>query len=104
MKTIDVDEELYRYIAGHTQHIGESASVILRRMLNLGPQAPDVSSAPVSGTDNKTPAAASRPVKTAPLDPVRAVRELLLSDSYAEKRKQSIALCWCSPRCTVLIR
>lgn len=91
MKTIDVDEELYRYIAGHTQHIGESASVILRRMLNLGPQAPDVSSAPVSsaadGSDNKTPAAASRPVKIAPQDPVRAVRELLLSDSYAEKKK-----------------
>ncbi|MBK4773294.1 MAG: hypothetical protein FT726_27350, partial [Pantoea sp. Morm] len=26
MKTIEVDEELYRYIASHTQHIGESAS------------------------------------------------------------------------------
>lgn len=39
MKTIDVDEELYSYIASHTQHIGESASEILRRMLNLGPQA-----------------------------------------------------------------
>lgn len=35
MKTIEVDEELYRYIAGHTQHIGESASDILRRMLNF---------------------------------------------------------------------
>lgn len=42
MKTIEVDEELYRYIAGHTQHIGESASDILRRMLNFktGRQAP----------------------------------------------------------------
>ncbi|MDR0806263.1 MAG: replication initiation negative regulator SeqA [Enterobacteriaceae bacterium] len=37
MKTIEVDEELYRYIASHTQHIGESASEILRRMLNLAP-------------------------------------------------------------------
>lgn len=35
MKTIEVDEELYRYIASHTLHIGESASDILRRMLNL---------------------------------------------------------------------
>ncbi|NHX34339.1 replication initiation regulator SeqA, partial [Escherichia coli] len=35
MKTIEVDEELYRYIASHTQHIGESASDILRRMLNF---------------------------------------------------------------------
>lgn len=35
MKTIEVDEELYRYIASHTRTIGESASNILRRMLNL---------------------------------------------------------------------
>jgi predicted CopG family antitoxin len=35
MKTIEVDEELYRYIASHTQHIGESASDILRRMLKF---------------------------------------------------------------------
>ncbi len=35
MKTIEVDEELYRYIAGNTRHIGESASDILRRLLNL---------------------------------------------------------------------
>ncbi|MCE7629744.1 replication initiation regulator SeqA, partial [Vibrio fluvialis] len=26
MKTIEVDEDLYRYIAGQTLHIGESAS------------------------------------------------------------------------------
>ncbi|WMC12437.1 replication initiation negative regulator SeqA [Oceanimonas pelagia] len=35
MKTIEVDEELYRYIASNTRHIGESASDILRRLLNL---------------------------------------------------------------------
>lgn len=41
MKTIEVDEELYRYIASHTHDIGESASDILRRMLNMnGHQAP----------------------------------------------------------------
>ncbi|WP_102795074.1 hypothetical protein [Bowmanella denitrificans] len=33
MKTIEIDEELYRYIAAQTQHIGESASQILRRLL-----------------------------------------------------------------------
>ncbi|MCL4119502.1 UNVERIFIED_CONTAM: hypothetical protein GTU68_067088 [Idotea baltica] len=33
MKTIEVDEELYRFIASQTQHIGESASDILRRLL-----------------------------------------------------------------------
>ena len=35
MKTIEVDEELYRYIASHTQSIGESASDILRRLLKV---------------------------------------------------------------------
>lgn len=34
-KRIDIDDELYRFIASHTQHIGESASAILRRLLNL---------------------------------------------------------------------
>ncbi|GGD53993.1 replication initiation negative regulator SeqA [Lacimicrobium alkaliphilum] len=33
MKTIEVDEDLYRYIAMQTQDIGESASDILRRLL-----------------------------------------------------------------------
>ncbi len=35
MKTIEVDEDLYRYIASQTLHIGESASDILRRLLNV---------------------------------------------------------------------
>jgi negative modulator of initiation of replication len=33
MKTIEIDEELYQFIAGQTQKIGESASDILRRLL-----------------------------------------------------------------------
>ncbi|KGJ91310.1 replication initiation negative regulator SeqA [Colwellia psychrerythraea] len=36
MKNIEIDEELYQYIATNTQFIGESASAILRRLLNLG--------------------------------------------------------------------
>ncbi|WP_113906133.1 replication initiation negative regulator SeqA [Aliidiomarina celeris] len=39
MKRIDIDDELYRYIASHTQFIGESASDILRRLLDLSPTA-----------------------------------------------------------------
>ena len=38
MKIIEVDEELYQYIVGNTQSIGESASDILRRLLNLSPR------------------------------------------------------------------
>lgn len=35
MKIIEVDEELYQYIASKTEAIGESASDILRRLLNF---------------------------------------------------------------------
>jgi len=35
MKNIEIDEELYQYIASNTQFIGESASSILRRLLAL---------------------------------------------------------------------
>ncbi|WP_446833307.1 replication initiation negative regulator SeqA [Testudinibacter sp. P27/CKL/0425] len=37
MKIIEVDEELYQYIAANTQSIGESASDILRRLLSFSP-------------------------------------------------------------------
>ena len=33
MKTIQIEEDLYQYIASQTQNIGESASEILRRLL-----------------------------------------------------------------------
>lgn len=84
MKTIEVDEELYRYIASHTQHIGESASEILRRMLKFtaGQSAAVAPSARASVKD--TPAARS---EVRPQDRIRAVRELLLSDEYAEQKK-----------------
>lgn len=36
-KRIEVDDELYTYIASHTRDIGESASTILRRLLGLTP-------------------------------------------------------------------
>ncbi|NMP26300.1 replication initiation negative regulator SeqA [Rahnella sp. SAP-1] len=83
MKTIEVDEELYRYIASHTQHIGESASDILRRMLKFTAgqeiQTPAKTSA--------VPAEKSAVVANTPRDRVRAVRELLLSDDYADQTK-----------------
>ncbi len=90
MKTIEVDDELYRYIASHTLHIGESASDILRRMLNFsaGQQiaipaaAVETPKEPV--VDQNTPSKA--PVERAK-DKVRAMRELLLSDEYAEQKK-----------------
>ncbi len=35
MKSIEIDEEIYQYIASNTKFIGESASAILRRLLAL---------------------------------------------------------------------
>ncbi|MBF7954865.1 replication initiation negative regulator SeqA [Rahnella victoriana] len=89
MKTIEVDEELYRYIASHTQAIGESASDILRRMLKFtagqtAPAAPVTPSVIAGTVVQEKPAAAAAPTSR---DKVRAVRELLLSDEYAEQSK-----------------
>ncbi len=91
MKTIEVDEELYRYIASHTQHIGETASDILRRMLKFS-AGQEVKSTPAVASSAASVAAAAQ--ERAPAvaantsrDKVRAVRELLLSDEYAEQTK-----------------
>jgi negative modulator of initiation of replication len=35
MKTIEIDEELYTFIAAQTKHIGEDASSIIRRLLKM---------------------------------------------------------------------
>lgn len=42
MKSIEVDEELYQYIASNTKYIGESASAILRRLLVIDQETPVV--------------------------------------------------------------
>ncbi|XQF91912.1 hypothetical protein ACOBV9_09580 [Pseudoalteromonas espejiana] len=56
MKQIDIDDELYQYIASNTQSIGESASTILRRLLNL------------NGDNNTTVAANNQNNETASQD------------------------------------
>ena len=72
MKTIEIDEELYQYIASQTQFIGESASSILRRLLAMDANNPvEVASEPVKkavvqetnapSTENK-PAPEAKPV------------------------------------------
>ena len=93
MNTIAGDDELYRYIAAHTLRIGESASDILRRMLKFSAASQPVAAAAapvVKAEPAPAPAPAAAPVadvktvKTAK-DKVRAMRELLLSDEYAEQ-------------------
>lgn len=87
MKTIEVDDELYSYIASHTKHIGESASDILRRMLKFS-AAPQPAAAVPLAKEPLAPVTVEevKPANTAK-DKVRAVRELLLSDEYAEQKK-----------------
>lgn len=85
MKTIEVDDELYRYIASHTQHIGESASDILRRMLKVA-AASQAAAAPAKESAPASAVVAEKPANPAK-DRVRAMRELLLSDEYAEQKR-----------------
>ncbi|MCX9001289.1 replication initiation negative regulator SeqA [Citrobacter portucalensis] len=85
MKTIEVDDELYSYIASHTKHIGESASDILRRMLKFSAASQPVSPI-VKEVRAVQPVVEAKPVNPVK-DKVRAMRELLLSDEYAEQKK-----------------
>ncbi|ARD39068.1 replication initiation negative regulator SeqA [Edwardsiella ictaluri] len=84
MKTIEVDEELYRYIASHTQRIGESASDILRRLLKVGMES---KTAAVAGAALPTLVTPPATAVSRPQDRVRTMRELLLSDEYAEQNR-----------------
>mgnify|MGYP000461543143 CR=1 FL=1 len=78
MKTIEVDDELYSYIASHTKHIGESASDILRRMLKFSAASQPVTPI-VKEVRAVQPVVEAKPVNPVK-DKVRAMRELLLSD------------------------
>lgn len=48
MKTIELDDDVYQHIAAHTKEIGESATSILRRLLNI-PTGRQVSKAGMQG-------------------------------------------------------
>lgn len=112
MKIIEVDEELYQYIAGQTQAIGESASDILRRLLHLSPlasafndnfeltapEAPKKAPPAPEKSEEKEPVAAvvvpEEPIKTikkqsdnAILQTVAKVQALLNSASFQEENK-----------------
>lgn len=85
MKTIEVDEELYRYIVSHTQELGENASTILRRMLKFSAgQMPAE-----KGATKKGP----QPAKTAEVAVTEAharesrLRQLLQSENYAKQNR-----------------
>jgi negative modulator of initiation of replication len=98
MKTIEVDEDLYRYIASQTEHIGESASDILRRLLmvsgdkQVSPQIaePEVSqeAAPAPVADEPIGIVVSKDAgNVEKVDGVKAMRTLLISDEFATSNK-----------------
>jgi len=79
-KQIDIDDELYRYIASHTQHIGESASAILRRLLGL--------SGIASGAPASADAAATTVTKAQPQlgQPTRSLFDVMSKADLAGQR------------------
>ncbi len=90
MKTIEVDEDLYRYIASQTQHIGESASDILRRLLKVSTSVDTAYSTPVSHVSdeaNQGIVVSKDAAKETKVDGVKVMRSLLISDEYAALKK-----------------
>ncbi|KGY12421.1 replication initiation regulator SeqA [Vibrio tubiashii] len=85
MKTIEVDEDLYRYIASQTQHIGESASDILRRLLMTEAQAPAAKAQAVA--QPKGVVVSKDAIKDEAVDSVKEMRSLLISDEFAGLKK-----------------
>ncbi|MFH7524663.1 MULTISPECIES: replication initiation negative regulator SeqA [Aeromonas] len=77
MKTIELDDDLYFYIASQTRHIGESASDILRRLLEQPVQV----TAPVT-----EPVTAPQPVVARSNQGVQA----LLDSGELQKEEKSI--------------
>ena len=86
MKTIEVDEDLYRYIASQTQDIGESASDILRRLLMTDAK---VSAAPEPQVmaQPKGIVVSKDAIKEESVDSVKEMRSLLISDEFAGLKK-----------------
>ncbi len=92
MKTIELEDDLYRYIASQTQDIGESASDILRRLLSL-PERCEVELSEVEEfqrdiTNENSPKIDPVPV-SAPVAPVAVSKTLLPSkiDQLIESKK-----------------
>ncbi|MCW8332748.1 replication initiation negative regulator SeqA [Vibrio sp. SCSIO 43135] len=86
MKTIEVDEDLYRYIAGQTEHIGESASDILRRLLNVDGKV-SANAQPKPMSEPKGIVVSKDAVKDVQVDSVKEMRALLISDEFAGLKK-----------------
>ena len=98
MKNIEVDDELYQYIASRTQSIGESASDILRRLLRL-PSSPQPFVLVQQNTLNElkelvTEKSLKKPVKNDPETnlekTVQRVEKVLKSEAFTQESKNVV--------------
>ncbi|EEX91635.1 replication initiation regulator SeqA [Vibrio orientalis CIP 102891 = ATCC 33934] len=88
MKTIEVDEDLYRYIASQTQDIGESASDILRRLIMTDAKDPaPAAQQPQVMAQPKGVVVSKDAIKEESVDSVKEMRSLLISDEFAGLKK-----------------
>ena len=65
MKSIEIDDDLYAFIASQTKHIGESASEILRRLLL--PEDGEIKGASNASLPDESVQSAKAPVATKPV-------------------------------------
>lgn len=89
MKTIEIDDELYRYIASQTQQIGESASTILRRLLMTSPAPAEeiVLSPPPAPKPTNSIAIQKAVAKMAQNTPMSIMQLLLNSDEFTKENR-----------------
>lgn len=89
MKYIEIDEELYRYIASKTEKIGESASDILRRLLSL-PVTDSEESQPVAVTVSQPSLESDYQPNSLPDEPEADATEFQFSQAQLEEQKGAV--------------
>lgn len=78
MKILEIDDEIYQYIAGKTEHIGENASSILRRLLSI-PSCTE--------TDNLVSAIKKEPFQKDKASDFSVIQPLLESSNFKQEKK-----------------
>lgn len=85
MKTIEVDDDIYRYIASQTQQIGENASDILRRLLMTSqPIADEINFATAQNNSANQSIIVEKAIDK---DPQKRLQKLLNSDEFINESR-----------------
>ncbi len=86
MKTIELDDDVYQHIAAHTQEIGESASSILRRLLNVLP-GKEALRPSAKGTTHELSSLLAEPVFSGSTTAVARMLRIF-REAHSQKRKE----------------